>query len=100
MNSLNVDVDLDDRQPERPLDRIPNRIPEVVGNFGNPRPKFDDDKEGYGDPILADLDLNAAVQIFSVQPLRQTVAKTLGRHRDHPIAPGGGMAGNQSHDMA
>src|SRR2546429_9059986 len=74
VDTLDVDVDFHDREAEGPLDRIPHRVREIVGDLGHPRAVLDDDVERDGDPILADFHLDAPMQLVAVQPFGQAVA--------------------------
>src|SRR5438046_8723668 len=78
VDALDVDVDLDHGQPERPLDRIPDGVREVVGDFRDPCAVLDDDMERDGDDVLPDLDLEAAVPLVRVETTGKSVAKRAG----------------------
>src|ERR1700716_2740088 len=62
VDTLDVDVDFHDRESEGPLDRVTDRVREIVGNLRDPRAVLDDDVKRDGDPILAHLDLDAPMQ--------------------------------------
>src|ERR1700737_3113798 len=68
VNALHIHVDLNHRQTERALDGIPDRIRKVVRDFGDPGPVLDDDVQRDRDPVLAHLDIDAAVQLVALKP--------------------------------
>jgi hypothetical protein len=61
VDSLDVDVDFHDRKAKGALYRIPDCVRKVVGHLRDPGTILDDDVKGDGDPILADLNLDAPV---------------------------------------
>jgi hypothetical protein len=74
VDTLDVDVDLDDWKAEGSLDRITDRGREIVGDLRDPGAVLDDDEERDGDPVLADVDLDAPMEFVAVQSLGQAVA--------------------------
>src|SRR5205807_3688459 len=75
VDPLDVDVDFHDRESEGPLDRIPDRVREVVGHLRDPGAVLDNDIEGDGDPVLAHFHFDAPMQLVAMQPLGQAVAQ-------------------------
>src|SRR5882762_9478062 len=100
VDSLDVDVDFHHREPEGAFDGVAHRIAEVVRDLRHPGAVLDDHIEGNGDPVLADLDLDAPVDLVAVKPLRQAVPQPTGGHGDHAIATGRGMTGDGGDHMA
>src|SRR5256885_7818933 len=83
VDPLDVDVDFHDRETDGTLDRIADRIREVVRDLRDPCAVLDDDVERDGHPILAHFDLDAPMQFVAMQALRPTVAQATGPHADH-----------------
>jgi len=74
VDTLDVDVDFHDREAERPLHRIADRVREIVGDLRDPGAVLDDDVEGDRDPVVADFDLDATMEFVAVQALREAIA--------------------------
>src|ERR1700716_991631 len=89
VDSLDVDVDFHHREAKGAFHGIAHRIAEVVGDFRDARAVLDDHVERDGDPVLADLDLDAPMDLVAVEPLRQAVPQATSSHGDHAIATGG-----------
>src|SRR4029077_8511171 len=100
VDSLDVDVDLHHRETEGAFDRVAHRIAEVVRDLRDARAVLHDHVEGDGDAVLADLDLNAPMDLIAVEPLRQAVAQPAGSHGDHAITAGRGVTGDGGDHMA
>src|SRR5439155_15042240 len=86
VDPLDVDVDFHDRETEGTLDRIADRVREVVRDLRDPGAVLDDDVERNGHPILAHLDLDAALDFVAMQTLRQSLSQAAVSHGDHAYA--------------
>src|SRR5438067_12032949 len=72
VDPLDVDVDFHDRETEATLDRIADRIREVVRDLRDPCAGLDGDVERDGHPLLADSDLHPATHPRSIAAHRDT----------------------------
>src|SRR5947209_1195682 len=80
VDPLDVDVDLHHRQAEGAFDGVANRVAEVVRDLRDPSAVLHDHVKGDRDPVLADLDLDAPMDLVAVKPFRQAVPQAASGH--------------------
>src|SRR5256885_1558385 len=85
VDPLDVDVDFHDGETEGTLDRIPNRVREVVGDLRDACAVLDDDVERDRHPVLAHFDLDTTLRDLRKGPPVRAQRESLEGAHEAPL---------------
>ena len=91
------EVDLEHVKPEMVLQAVGDRAHEVVGDLADAGPVLGDDVQLDHQTTVPDLDLDAAVDGLTIEPLGDPIAQAPGGHAHDAVALVGRMADDRGH---